>query len=367
MKLQKFFSSGVFALLAFCQMAFIPQNAAAQPQRYASPTISGFDVREVRRLAPGNELVFTMYGTPGAEARISIAGVPTQYTLPETEPGVYVGSYTIRTVDRLSSASRVTGTLRQGNQVASTILNESLLAGAPWRPIAGSVPTGLAPRIQAFNVSPLQRIEPGAEIFFTLSGSPGANATVRMRGVEGPIALSETSPGRYEGSYTIRNRDRISPDSDVTADLRVGTRNTAATLRDPLVAVVNPPAAPRPFPVQPPTARICANCGVIEAINVIEVKGEGGVAGLIGGGVAGAVLGSQVGKGSGRTAAQILGAAGGAYAGREIERNVRTTLRHEVVTRLEGGGTQALVFDTPPPLRVGDRVRIEGNTIVPNP
>ena len=76
-------------------------------------------------------------------------------------------------------------------------------------------------------------------------------------------------------------------------------------LREPLVAA----NAVRP-PNLPPHA--CGNCGVVEAINAIEVKGEGGYLGLVGGGVAGAVLGSQVGNGNGRTAAQLLGAVGGA-------------------------------------------------------
>jgi outer membrane lipoprotein SlyB len=362
MRLRKLLQGALFGLLALCQLAFMPAASAQAPQTYAAPQITGFDVQQVRRLAPGSELIFTLYGTPGADARISIAGIRNQYMLPEVEPGVYVGSYTVRTVDRLSPATDVTANLRLGNRVASVVLDESLVAGAPWRSRPGSVPTGLAPSIQTFAVAPTPRIEPGAELFFTLQGSPGGDASVRMRGVQGKIFLNETAPGRYQGSYTIRNRDRLTPESDVTAELRVGPRNATARLRDPLVAVN---AAPRPVVGQP--ARICANCGVVEAINAVEVQGDGGYVGLIGGGVAGAVIGSQIGKGSGRTAAQILGAAGGAYAGNQIEKNMKKTTHYEVVTRLEGGGTQTITFASPPALRVGDRVRVEGNTLVPNP
>lgn len=365
MTFRKLLHGALFGLLAVCQLAFVPASAQTPPATpvYAAPQITGFDVQQVRRITPGAELVFTMYGTPGADARISIAGVPNQYMLPEVEPGVYVGSYTVRTVDRLSAATDVTANLRLGNQVASAVLDESLVAGAPWRTRPGSVPSGLAPRIQTFAVAPAPRIEPGAELYFTLDGTPGGDASVRMRGVQGKIFLNETTPGRYQGSYTIRNRDRINAQSDVTAELRVGARNAMAKLRDPLVAAN---AAPRPVGVQQP-ARICANCGVIEAINAVEVKGDGSFVGLLGGGVAGAVLGSQIGKGSGRTAAQILGAAGGAYAGNQIEKNMKKTTHYEVVTRLEGGGTQTITFATAPSLRVGDRVRVEGNTLVPNP
>ncbi len=362
MKIKQLITGALFAALAVCQLAFIPQTASAQ-QRTNAPVITGFDVEQVRRASPGSELVFTLYGTPGADARISIAGVPNQYSLTETEPGVYVGSYTVRSVDRLDGATGVTANLRMGNQAARAVLNESLVAGAPWRSRPGSVPTGIPPRIQTFGVAPTPRVDPGSELMFSLTGTPGGMATVRVRGVEAPIALTEESPGTYRGSYTIKNRDRIAPDANVVAALRVGARNTEATLRDPIVAAGNFPPPNRP---QPPVARVCGNCGVIEAINAVEQKGDGSFVGLIGGGLAGAVLGSQVGKGNGRTAAQILGAAGGAYAGREIEKNVRKVTHYEVITRLETGATQSIVLDAAPQFRVGDRVRIENNTLMPN-
>ena len=354
----------LLAVLAFGQLAFIPQTALAQ-QRYAAPTITGFDVKQVERLSPGSEMVFTLYGTPGADARISIGGISGQYLLPEVEPGVYVGAYTIRSYDRLSATSMVTGNLRLGNEVATAVLDESLLAGAPWRSLAGSVPSGLAgdaPRISRFTVAPISRIEPGSELYFTLAGTPGGKASVRVNGMQGKIFLDETTAGNYQGSYTIKTRDRIAPNSSVTANLRAGNREISAVLGEPLVAA----GAVRPANVAALPARICANCGTVEAINTIQVKGDGSYIGLIGGGVAGAVLGSQVGNGRGKTAAELLGAVGGALAGREIERNVNKNTHYEVVTRLESGGTQTVTYNEAPPFKMGDRVRIEGNVLVAN-
>ena len=354
----------LLAVLAFGQLAFIPQTALAQ-QRYAAPTITGFDVKQVERLSPGSEMVFTLYGTPGADARINIDGINGQYLLPEVEPGVYVGSYTIRSYDRLSATSMVTGNLRLGNEVATAVLDESLLAGAPWRSQAGSVPSGLAgdaPRISRFTVAPISRIEPGSELYFTLAGTPGGKASVRVNGMQGKVFLDETTAGNYQGSYTIKTRDRIAPNSTVTANLRAGNREADAVLREPLVAT----GAVRPVALANQPARICANCGTVEAINTIQVKGDGSYIGLIGGGVAGAVLGSQVGNGRGKTAAELLGAVGGALAGREIERNVKKNTHYEVVTRLESGGTQTVTYNEAPPFKMGDRVRIEGNVLVAN-
>ena len=349
-------------MLALGQLAFLPGAASAQNNapKYAPPAITGFDVKQIERLSPGSELMFTLYGTPGADTRISIEGTNGQHLLPEVEPGVYVGSYTIRSADRLSGISLVTANVRLGNQVATAVLDESLLAGAPWRSVTGSVPSGLAPRIERFSVAPTNRIEPGSELSFTLAGTPNGKASVRVYGMEGKIFLDETTAGNYQGSYTVKSRDRVAANSKVTANLRVGDRQTDSVLRTSLVgtAISQPVAA---------TPKVCANCGSVEAINAIEVKGDGSFIGLLGGGLAGVVLGSQVGNGKGKTAAQVLGAVGGAYAGREIEKNVRKNTHYEVITRLEGGGSQTIAYLSPPPFKVGDRVRIENNLLVAIP
>jgi len=103
---------------------------------------------------------------------------------------------------------------------------------------------------------------------------------------------------------------------------------------------------------------------VVEAINVVEVKGEGSYVGKIAGGVLGGLLGSQVGQGRGTTAAEIAGVVGGAVAGNEIEKHVKKTTQYEVVTRLYGGGTQTSTYASEPPFRVGDRVRVENGALV---
>ena len=159
--------------------------------------------------------------------------------------------------------------------------------------------------------------------------------------------------------YTIRNRDRIAPNSAVTANLRVGERVASATLGKTLQsASTSAPAH---------AAHVCNNCGTVEAVNLIEVKGEGSYLGTIGGGVVGALLGSQVGGGNGRTAAEIAGALGGAYAGRAIEANTRKSTHYEVVVRMQNGTTQTIAYAAEPGYRVGDKVKINGGVIVRYP
>jgi outer membrane lipoprotein SlyB len=278
--------------------------------------------------------------------------------LEEVEAGVYEGSYTIKQRDRITSSSTATANLRLGNRVASAVLDEPLLADARLAPSPAVAQP--VPRIDRFGVDPGNRLVAGEDLIFTLNGTPGGAASVKIAGIKGRVDLPEISPGLYEGGYIIKSRDRIAENAAVTAHLRVGAQKTTATLAQTLVAGTG--FAPRPRASAP----LCANCGVVEAINEIEVAGKGGYLGMILGGVAGGLLGSQIGSGSGTTAAQIAGAAGGALAGREVESRMKKDKHFEVVVRLENGGTQTVSYATQPPLRVGDKVRVENGALIPN-
>ena len=102
----------------------------------------------------------------------------------------------------------------------------------------------------------------------------------------------------------------------------------------------------------------CPSCGVIESIRAAEVKGEASGVGAVTGGVAGGLLGNQIGHGTARALLTIGGAAGGAYAGNEIERNVRKHTVWRVGVRLQDGTLRTLTQSVQPPFAVGERVRI---------
>lgn len=331
--------------------------ASAQQSVYstAAPRVGGFDVKQVSKLTPGTELNFSLYGTPGGIAIISIPGATSRLLLEERETGYYEGIYTIKTADRIAANSVVTANLRVGNQVASVVLDEQLLASAAKKTASGG-----NTRIDRFEVTPNQ-LAAGSDLGFTLYGTPGAKASVRIAGVKGRIFLDETRDGVYEGFYTIQSKDRIAADSKVTANLRLGESRSNAVLGKSLLATSSSAQGNRR------AARLCANCGVVEAVNVIEVKGEGNYLGMIAGGLAGALLGHQVGGGTGKTVATVAGAAGGAYAGNEVEKRMKTTKHYEVITRLESGGTQAITYEKDPGFKVGDKVKVENNTLVRNP
>jgi len=123
---------------------------------------------------------------------------------------------------------------------------------------------------------------------------------------------------------------------------------------------------PAPKPVQVAVAKPqCLDCGVVESVREVDVKGEGTGLGAVAGGVLGGVLGHQVGNGRGKTAMTVLGAAGGAYAGHQVEKQARATKHWDVSVRLDSGGTRTISMPSQPTWRAGDRVRIVNDAIEP--
>lgn len=228
---------GLFALAALFPLAFSTnlahaQNAAAS----ATARIDGFDVEPVRQAAAGNELVFTLYGSPGGSATVQIGGATGSVPLAETEAGVYEGTYTIRKRDRITSSSTATANLRLGNHVASTILDEPLVGTGHGSSRTSPALPAPAPKIDRFDVDSPARLVSGEELVLTLTGSPGGVASARITGVKGKIVLTEIRSGVYEGAYVIKNRDRIAANAVVTGNLRIDKRETSAVLGKSLAA-----------------------------------------------------------------------------------------------------------------------------------
>ncbi|MFC5479558.1 glycine zipper 2TM domain-containing protein [Massilia suwonensis] len=366
MKLRHTLGATVVALLPLCSLTLAP--TVAQAQQYArdnlsSPVIRGFNVEEVRRLAPGVELHFDLYGTPGGTATLRIDGATRNVHMTETEPGQYVGTYTIGARDRIANNSAVTANLRVGNRVATDVLAESVVRdGAPRPNRRGDLAT--VPKIERFEVRSSDELVPGADLGFTVFGTPGARVELTITGARGVFFLPEVRPGEYAADYTIRRDDRIAPDSRVTATIRANGRYTSQVLGRPLLAGAPRPVASPVATSAPRTARYCTNCATVEAVNVVEVSGQGNYLGTAAGAVVGGLLGNQVGSGSGRTAATVAGAIGGGMVGNNIERNRNRSQRYEVVVRYTGNGaTQTLQYENDPGFRAGDAVRVNNGVL----
>ena len=85
--------------------------------------------------------------------------------------------------------------------------------------------------------------------------------------------------------------------------------------------------------------------------------------GTVLGAVVGGVLGHQVGSGRGNDAATVAGAVGGAVVGNEVEKRRNDDERYRIVVRFRDGREATFEQDSTNGLRVGDRVRVDGNNV----
>ena len=239
--------------------------------------------------------------------------------------------------------------------------------------------------VDAFDVEEVPQLSPGTPLNFSLFGTPGATATLQIDGAQRSLDLREAQPGIYEGTYTIDAQDRIGPDSRVTASLQRGNQVARSVLAEPLLLGASAPIAAEPpmargapiddsppiaasprigTPVpSAPAAPACADCAVVESVRAVELGSGRGYLGAVTGGLVGAILGNQVGRGEGRSLARIIGALGGAFAGRELERKRSWHTRYDVVLRLPSGAAQTRSYDSMPPFKVGDTVRLGATTV----
>lgn len=114
------------------------------------------------------------------------------------------------------------------------------------------------------------------------------------------------------------------------------------------------------------TKPVCANCGVVLAVNVIEEEGEGSGVGVVAGGVAGGLIGNQVGQGTGRDLATVAGVVGGAFAGNKIEKIAKKTKSYDITVKLDDGSERTYRQATDPGLFKGQKVKIENDVVVKN-
>ena len=202
-------------------------HAQTQSRPAAAPVIEGLEVNADSGLSPGSTLEFTVKGTPNSIARVQVTGTSVTLPLKESKPGVYTGNYTVRKNEKgLKSSSLIRADLtRNGRTVNSNFsfpASFGMLA-------ANSVSPAAAPRVDRFTLAPVDRLEPGTELKFSLEGTPRAQASIQVPGLPMTLPMHEERPGRYIASYTLRRVDNVAP-GPVVATLRNGERLTTSQL-----------------------------------------------------------------------------------------------------------------------------------------
>ena len=102
--------------------------------------------------------------------------------------------------------------------------------------------------------------------------------------------------------------------------------------------------------------------GTIVRIYSVSLEGDHQLGlGAIIGGIAGGVLGHQFGGGTGKDIATVAGVLGGYFAGKTVQNKYasRRPGQH-IIVKLNNGVAVGITQPADPALRVGDKVRIDG-------
>ena len=238
--------AALFVLLPMtAALVVLPATALAQPAPLETRSLQ---VTSDDGLRAGAELEFVVEATPRARVNLRIKGVQRPITLSETSRGVYTGSYTIKRQDRISNTNPIQATTQLRNRSVVTSYNfpasmgnSTAVAAAPSvLPPSPPPPPVAALKIERFTVAPIDKVEPGAELRFSLNGLPGGAAEVDLPGVA-RVPMQEVRPGVYEGAYTLRRTDNLTPSRPIVASLRVGNETVRSNLTQGLTADAKPP------------------------------------------------------------------------------------------------------------------------------
>lgn len=178
----------------------------------------------------------------------------------------------------------------------------------------------------------------------------GGAVALTIAGVASALALQQRAQPAPAAVAATPAEEIVSPSSKPAA------RATTPTAESARGASPGQPAANAS-----PSAAACAQCGVVESVQAVKVKGEAHGVGAVAGGVLGGVVGNQFGKGNGRTAMTVIGAVGGGVAGHEIEKNVKAKTVFSVRVRMDDGSLRTLQQSQAP--AVGARVKVDGSTL----
>ena len=219
-------------------MVALPAVVMAQTE---APELRSLKVSSVGGLSAGAELGFTVEGTAHAKSHVRIDGINRDIILKETARGVYTGTYTILSQDHISQTSPIRAIVQAGNRnvVANYTFPVGMATVPVSLPLADPVKAKVKEkekakvkaeklRIDSFTVDPVAKLEPGAELHFSLNGMPGGNAEVAIPGIVKKVAMHEVSQGVYDATYTLRKQDKPKSAGAMVATLSQGDKSVTA-------------------------------------------------------------------------------------------------------------------------------------------
>lgn len=174
--------------------------------------------------------------------------------------------------------------------------------------------------------------------------------------VETRPAATDDSKVKTETTSAPKQKTANKHPAEATAKAAPGAHPAASQAAATPESTAKAPEAAKPVPV-------CTTCGVVTGVNATKQQGEGSGLGAVAGGVVGGLLGNQIGGGTGKKIATVAGAAGGAFAGHQVEKNMKSTTHYDVTVKLDDGTVRTFPFDTQPPFQTGSRVKVVNGTL----
>ena len=165
------------------------------------------------------------------------------------------------------------------------------------------------------------------------------------------IVLSGVGVAAMTGIIPVTKSQDSAPEMPQEVVKPAVRKAVPAPVVETLPVVESAPVAEARKPLAP-----AGQLATVESVREVKSPGDAKGVGAIAGGAVGGLLGNKLGKGKGL--AMVLGAAGGAFAGHQIEKQVRADKRWEIGLRLDDGSARTLPSETEPAWRAGDRVRI---------
>lgn len=193
----------------------------------------------------------------------------------------------------------------------------------------------------------------------TVAVAPAANESTAP--VTAPAPAPVATPAPAPAPVVVAQNTNRDAYEQGRRDQQRRDANRAAAARE------LPPRADRDADYTPARARhdqqvaaaVCHECGVIEAVNAVEVQGDNKGVGAVAGGVGGALVGSRIAGGGNRTLGGVVGAVGGGLLGNAIEKHQRKATMYDVTVRMDDGSHRTVRESTSP--AVGQKVRVEAD------
>ena len=217
---------------------------------------------------------------------------------------------------------------------------------------------------EAKKINPLIAIAAVSVILFSMVGIGVMTGVIpNSSSKSSESALVTTTP------VTAETKTETKPESDnkAKADSAPAPKHKSAAKQGgdtPVKPATQPGAQSAAMTPEPPKpAPVCTTCGVVTSINAIKQQGEGTGLGAVAGGVVGGLLGNQIGGGSGKKIATVAGAAGGAFAGHQVEKNMKSSTLYEVTVKMEDGSVRTFPYEAQSSFQTGSKVRVVNGTL----